>query len=109
VGALELLHDVEYEKTETTPEKHALLIVEIMNGKLTNELFIVIEAHSPVHTRVKPETTMEEALIASDAVSVLLVASLLVMPSKNLADVKSETVAKRFKDKDFPRADRERI
>jgi len=40
----------------------------------------------------------------------LLVACALVMPSKKLADVKTETVAKKFKDKDFARgADRERI
>jgi predicted hydrolase (HD superfamily) len=32
------------------------------------------------------------------------------MPSKKLADVKAESVAKKFKDKDFARgADRERI
>jgi predicted hydrolase (HD superfamily) len=32
------------------------------------------------------------------------------MPSKKLADVKTETVAKKFKDKDFARgAERERI
>jgi predicted hydrolase (HD superfamily) len=53
---------------------------------------------------------MEKALIASDAISGLLVACALVMPSKKLADVKVETVAKKFKDKDFARgAERERI
>ena len=44
---------------------------------------------------------MEKALIASDAVSGLLVACALVMPSKKLKDVKPETVIKKFKDKDF--------
>lgn len=53
---------------------------------------------------------MEKALIACDAISGLLVACALVMPSKRLADVKTETVAKKFKDKDFARgADRERM
>jgi predicted hydrolase (HD superfamily) len=57
-----------------------------------------------------PETRMEKALIACDAISGLLVACALVMPSKKLADVKVESVAKKFKDKDFARgADRERI
>jgi predicted hydrolase (HD superfamily) len=53
---------------------------------------------------------MEKALIASDAISGLLVACALVMPSKKLADVKVETVIKKFRDKDFARgAERERI
>jgi predicted hydrolase (HD superfamily) len=53
---------------------------------------------------------MEKALIASDAISGLLVACALVMPSKKLADVKVETIAKKFKDKDFARgAERDRI
>jgi predicted hydrolase (HD superfamily) len=46
---------------------------------------------------------MEKALIAADAVSGLLIACALVQPSKKLADVKVETVTKKFKDKDFAR------
>jgi predicted hydrolase (HD superfamily) len=46
---------------------------------------------------------MEKALIAADAVSGLLIACALVQPSKRIADVKVETVAKKFKDKDFAR------
>jgi putative nucleotidyltransferase with HDIG domain len=109
-GMLGLLHDVDYEKTETTPEKHGLLGEEILSGKISDELIRAIKAHNSIHTGVKPETMMEKALIACDAISGLLVACALVMPSKKLADVKTETVAKKFKDKDFARgAERERI
>jgi len=109
-GMLGLLHDVDYEKTETTPEKHGLLSEEILSGKISDELIRAIKAHNSIHTGVKPETMMEKALIACDATSGLLVACALVMPSKKLADVKTETVAKKFKDKDFARgAERERI
>jgi predicted hydrolase (HD superfamily) len=56
------------------------------------------------------ENRMEKALTACDAISGLLVACALVMPSKKLADVRVESVAKKFKDKDFARgAERERI
>ena len=109
-GMLGLLHDIDYEKTESTPEKHGLLAEETLNGKVSRELVRAIKSHNSMHTGVKPETRMEKALIACDAVSGLLVACALVMPSKKLADVKTETVAKKFKDKDFARgADRERI
>jgi len=74
------------------------------------EVIKAIKTHNFRHTGVMPETIMEKALIASDAVSGLLVACALVMPSKKLVDVKVETVTKKFKDKDFARgADRERI
>lgn len=109
-GLLGLLHDVDYEKTEATPEKHSLLTEEILKGKVPNELVKAIKTHNFKYTGVMPQTRMEKALIAADAISGLLVACALVMPSKKLADVKVETVSRKFKDKDFARgAERERI
>jgi putative nucleotidyltransferase with HDIG domain len=109
-GLIGLLHDIDYEKTEASPEKHSLLTEEIVKGLVPDELIKAIKTHNFRYTGVKPETRMERALIASDAISGLLVACALVMPSKKLTDVKVETVAKKFKDKDFARgADRERI
>ncbi|MBX5321125.1 MAG: HDIG domain-containing protein [Candidatus Bathyarchaeota archaeon] len=109
-GLIGLIHDIDYEKTEATPEKHSLIAAEILKEMLPEELLKAIKAHNFKHTGIKPENRMEKALIASDAISGLLVACALVMPSKKLAEVKVETVAKKFKDKDFARgADRERI
>jgi len=109
-GLIGLLHDIDYEKTEAAPEQHSLLTAEILKGLVPDKLVKAIKTHNFLHTGVKPETHMEKALIASDAISGLLVACALVMPSKKLADVKVESVAKKFKDKDFARgADRERI
>jgi len=109
-GLVGLLHDVDYEKTEATPEKHSLLTEEILKGMIPDELIKAIKAHNFKHTGVIPETRVEKALIASDAISGLLVACALVMPSKKLAEVKADTVSRKFKDKDFARgAERERI
>lgn len=105
-----LLHDVDYEKTETTPEQHSLLAENMLKDIVDADVIRAIKCHNFEHTGVKPETKMERALIAADAVSGLLVACALVMPSKKLADVKVESVAKKFKDRDFARgASRERI
>ena len=106
-----LLHDIDYGKTERTPEKHALLAEEILKEfVLPEEVIRAIKAHNYKYTHVKAETRMEKALIACDAISGLLVACALVMPSKKLADVNVETVTKKFKAKDFARGvDRERI
>ncbi|MBS7646245.1 MAG: HDIG domain-containing protein [Candidatus Bathyarchaeia archaeon] len=109
-GLVGLLHDVDYEKTETSPEKHSLIAEEILKEAVPKELLRAIKAHNFKHTGVEPKSRMEKALIASDAVSGLLVACALVMPSKKLAEVKVETVVKKFKDKDFARGvERERI
>lgn len=109
-GLVGLLHDIDYEKTEASPEKHCLIAGKILEGILPDELLRAIKSHNFIYTCVKPESIMEKALIACDAISGLLVACALVMPSKKLAEVKEETVAKKFKDKDFARgADRDRI
>lgn len=109
-GLTGLLHDIDYEKTEGTPEKHAVLAEDILKESVPKEVIRAIKAHNYQYTRIKPETKMEKALIACDAVSGLLVACALVMPSKKLADVKVKTVMKKFKAKDFARGvDRNRL
>lgn len=110
-GLVGLLHDIDYAKTEGTPEKHAVLAEEILKEiDLPEKLIRAIKAHNFDYTHIKPETKMEKALIASDAISGLLIACALVMPSKKLTDVKVKTVIKKFKAKDFAKGvDRDRI
>lgn len=109
-GLVGLLHDVDYEKTEKSPEKHSLLSEELLQGKVSEDVVRAIKTHNYPHTHVIPESRMEKALLACDAVSGLLIACALVMPSKKIAEVRVESVAKKFKDKDFARgADRQRI
>ncbi|MEM1589867.1 MAG: HD domain-containing protein, partial [Candidatus Bathyarchaeia archaeon] len=81
-GLVGLVHDIDYEKTEATPEKHSLIAEQILKDTLPEELLNAIKAHNFKHTGVEPKSRMEKALIASDAVSGLLVACALVMPSK---------------------------
>lgn len=105
-----LLHDIDYEKTADNFEKHGVLAKKILEGKVPEEVVRAIEAHNYEHSGVIPETSLEKGLIASDAMSGLVIACALVMPSKKAKDVKVKTVRKKFKDKDFARgADRERI
>ncbi len=109
-GLTGLLHDIDYEKTEATPEKHGLVAETMLKETVSDEILRAIKSHNSQNTLVAPTTRMEKALIACDAISGLLVACALVMPTKKLADVKVETVARKLRDKDFARgADRERI
>ena len=106
-----LLHDVDYEKTEDNPDMHSLLAEKILKDfDVPLEVVRAIKAHNFFYSHVKPESVMEKALIACDAVSGLLVACALVMPSKKLAEVKVSSVVKKFKDKSFARGvERERV
>jgi len=105
-----LIHDIDYEKTESTPQKHSLIAETMLKDIAEADVVRAIKSHNFEHTGAKPETKMEKALIAADAISGLLIACALVKPSKKLADVNVETVAKKFKDKDFARgAHRNRI
>lgn len=109
-GLIGLLHDIDYEKTEETPEKHSVLAEEILKGLIPDECIRAIKTHNFRFTGVKPETRTEKALIACDAISGLLVACALVMPSRKMEEVKAETVSKKFKDKDFAKGiERDRI
>lgn len=110
-GITGLLHDIDYERTADAFEKHGLLAQEILDEKMLPQVVLrAIKAHNHENTGVMPETRMEKALISADAVSGLIIACALVMPSKKARDVELKTVEKKFKDKDFARgADRQRI
>ena len=102
-----LLHDVDFDETMNDPARHGKRSVEILkeeaNGQVPEEILHAILSHNHENTGVEPQTKMENALIAADAVSGLIVAIALILPSKKLADVKPESVSKRFKEKDFAR------
>lgn len=105
-----LLHDIDFEETSSNPKLHGIKACELLRGKLPEEALRAIKAHNYENTEVKPETLLDKALIASDAISGLLVACALVMPNKKMNEVKVETVIRKFKSKDFARGvKRERI
>jgi len=105
-----LLHDVDYTETQGDMRRHASVAEEILKERVEERIIRAIKAHNQEATGMRPQSSMEKALIAADAVSGLIVASALVMPSKQLRDVKPESIAKRFRDKKFAAgSDRERI
>ncbi|MFH1623436.1 MAG: HD domain-containing protein [Candidatus Aenigmatarchaeota archaeon] len=106
-GMTGLLHDVDFDETYETPARHGIRSIEILNsevpGEVPEEILKAIRAHNPEHTGVQPETKMEYALLAADAISGLVIATALILPSKRLAEVDAKDIARRFKEKDFAR------
>jgi putative nucleotidyltransferase with HDIG domain len=96
-----LLHDLDYDFTKDEPERHSQITVKVLDGLLPDEAIHAIKAHNYQHTAQVPQTYLDKSLIAADAVSGLIIAAALVMPSKKLSDVTLKTVLDKFKDKSF--------
>ena len=105
-----LLHDLDYNYTKDEPEKHTTLTAQILEGLVPKEVINAVKSHNYQHTIQAPETSLDKSLIAADAVSGLIIATALIVPSKKLSDVELKTLINKFKDKSFARAcDRRRI
>lgn len=105
-----LIHDLDFEKTKDMRESHGRLAIEMLGEKISEEIRHAILAHNFERTKVEPKSKLDYALIASDAISGLIIACALILPSKRLEDVTPEFVSNRFKQKDFARnCKRERI
>lgn len=104
-----ILHDIDFEVCHGA-EDHCLAARSLLEGKVDDETIESIMAHNHEHTHVPVDSQLKRALIACDAVSGLVIACALVMPSKKLVDVRAESVVKKFGSKDFAKGvSRERI
>ena len=109
-GLAGLLHDIDYEKTKNDPNQHSLIGAQMLEEiGVDKDICQAVKVHNEIHG-ILPETLMEKSLYVSDPLTGLIVASALVLPSKNIADLKPESVEKRFKEKAFAKgANREII
>lgn len=109
-GITGLLHDLDYDFTKNEPKRHSLITTNVLDGLLPEEAINAIKAHNYQYTAQIPQTFFDKSLIAADAVSGLVIAAALVMPSKKISDVTSKTLMTKFKDKSFASGcDRKRI
>lgn len=97
-----LLHDIDY--SMVVPDRlseHSKLGAQICqeNG-LSEEICQAILTHNEAHG-LEPQTKMGKALRSVDPLTGLIVAAALVLPSKKIADVKTETALNRMDEKSF--------
>jgi putative nucleotidyltransferase with HDIG domain len=102
-GAAGLLHDMDYEK-HPTPEEHPRVGCRVLEGLgYPAELIEAILGHAS-YTGVPRVTPMAKTLFAVDELVGLITATALVMPSKRLADVTTESVIRKMRTKGFARS-----
>ena len=109
-GLTGLLHDIDYEETKNSPEKHSIVGAEMLEKMgLDKEIIEAIKTHNEIHG-IEPETKMAKALFSVDPLTGLIVAATLVMPDKKISNLTVKNILNRFKVKSFAKgANREII
>ncbi len=95
-----LVHDLDYEKY---PEEHCTKTKEILRAEGWPEDYIrAIVSHGwKICSDVEPVEKMEKVLYTIDELTGLIVASVLMRPSKSVLDLTVSSLKKKYKNKNF--------
>ncbi len=100
-GLAGILHDLDYEITEKSPELHTTETVKILKEMdVEPEIIQAIQAHAG---QVSCRSEMDWAIFSIDPLTGLIIAATLMHPSKKLKDVDPSFVKRRYKEKSFAR------
>jgi len=99
-GIIGLVHDLDYEKY---PEQHCTMTRKILEEEQWPEDYIrAVMSHGwGMCTDIEPELFMEKVLFATDELTGLITAAVLVRPSKSILDLTVKSVKKKWKVKAF--------
>ena len=99
-GLVGLLHDLDYSETMNEPDRHTYLTAEWLREypEIDNEIIRAIHCHAEHESC---QSCMEWALYATDPVTGLIVAAVLMHPTKKLAHLPLKSLKKRFSEKRF--------
>ena len=98
--AIGLIHDLDYEKY---PEQHCAKTGEILMQEGWPEDYIrAVQSHGwKICTDVEPLEQMEKVLYTVDELTGLIVATVLLRPSRSILDLTAKSVKKKWKQKGF--------
>lgn len=100
-GLAGILHDLDYEITEKSPELHTTETVKILKEMdVDHDIIQAIQAHAG---QVSCRSEMDWAIFSIDPLTGLIIAATLMHPSKKLKDVDPGFVRRRYKERSFAR------
>jgi putative nucleotidyltransferase with HDIG domain len=103
-GLAGILHDLDYEITDKSPELHTTETVKILRAKDIDPAIIhAVEAHA---AKVPCESPMDWAIYSVDPLTGLIISATLMHPAKKLAAVDLEFLKRRYKEKSFAKGAR---
>jgi len=99
-GIVGLIHDLDYEQF---PDQHCTKTREILseNGWPEDYIRAAVSHGWGICSNLEPQSEMEKFLFAVDELTGLIVATVLVRPSRSILDLKAKSVRKKWKDKGF--------
>ena len=99
-GIVGLLHDLDWEEHDDEPEQHTVYAAKDIG---THELVRAIQSHTSDFNPAlpKPELQMEKILFATEELTGLIGAAIVMRPSKSVMDFEVKSLKKKFKDKRF--------
>lgn len=98
-----LLHDLDYDRTRDTPEKHALESVELLRSEGLPENYLhAIASHNEMTGKIR-ESRLDYALAAAECITGMIIACALVYPDRKISSVKPKSIKKRMKQTAFAR------
>lgn len=100
-GLAGLLHDIDVEITNADSLIHGQKAIEILQGKVSNEIIDAIAMHNEISAGKPRETVFQHALAAGETITGLITATALVYPNRKVASVKVKSVVKRMTEKHF--------
>ncbi len=103
-GIVGLLHDLDWEEHGDEPEKHTVFAAEdIAAAGGTPELVRAVQSHNHDNNPdlPAPELQMEKVLFATEELTGLIGAAVVMRPSKSVMDFEVKSLKKKFKDKRF--------
>lgn len=103
-GLAGILHDLDYEITEKSPELHTTETVKILEEKGVDEDVIrAVKAHAG---QIPCRSEMEYAIFSIDPLTGLIIAATLMHPKRKLEAVDLGFLQRRYKEKSFARGAR---
>jgi putative nucleotidyltransferase with HDIG domain len=103
-GLAGILHDLDYELTEKSPELHTTETVKMLGEfGIAPDIIHAIKAHA---AKVPCQSPMDWAIFSIDPLTGLIIAATLMHPEKKLKAVDLEFVKRRYKEKSFARGAR---
>jgi putative nucleotidyltransferase with HDIG domain len=99
-----ILHDLDYELTEKSPELHTTETVKMLEAlDISPQVIHAIKAHA---AKVPCEEAMDWAIYSIDPLTGLIIAATLMHPTKKIKAIDLDFVKRRYKEKSFARGAR---
>jgi len=100
-GVVGLLHDCDWE-IHPTLDKHPRDGAAILRQRgLDDDSIRAILSHNTAASGIERQRPIDFALLACDEITGLVIATALVRPSRNIADVEVKSLKKKWKEKSF--------